>query len=158
MVSTRPLISKSSCTIPLVTVPSAPITIGITVTFMFYFFFFFQFSSTVQSLISLFTFLQFYLYYNYLFFISLEFFTSALAHGLSLEFEWQQISSSLQDSSQYSGRLLLLLLFIWTCIFFNFNFIHSFTDSCSAVNKLLSVWIAKKNKKINRLSKNIWQH
>ena len=35
---------------------------------------------------------------------SLEFITSALADGLSLEFEWQQVSSSLQDSSQYSGR------------------------------------------------------
>ena len=35
---------------------------------------------------------------------SLEFFTSALADGLSLEFEWHQVSSSLQDSSQYSGR------------------------------------------------------
>ena len=34
----------------------------------------------------------------------LEFFTPALADGLSLEFEWQQVSSSLQDSSQYSGR------------------------------------------------------
>ena len=30
---------------------------------------------------------------------SLEFFTSVLADGLSLEFEWQQVSSSLQDSS-----------------------------------------------------------
>ena len=35
---------------------------------------------------------------------SLEFFTSALADGLSLEFEWHQVSSSHQDSSQYSGR------------------------------------------------------
>ena len=35
---------------------------------------------------------------------SLEFLTSTLADGLSLEFEWQQVSSSLQDSSQYSGR------------------------------------------------------
>ena len=34
---------------------------------------------------------------------SLEFFTSVLAVGLSLEFEWQQVSSSLQDSSQDSG-------------------------------------------------------
>ena len=34
----------------------------------------------------------------------LEFFTSALADSLSLEFEWQQVSSSLQNSSQYSGR------------------------------------------------------
>ena len=35
---------------------------------------------------------------------SWEFFTSALADGLSVEFEWQQVSSSLQDSSQYSSR------------------------------------------------------
>ena len=30
---------------------------------------------------------------------SLEFFTSALADDLSLDFEWQQVSSNLQDSS-----------------------------------------------------------
>ena len=38
MVCTRPLISKSSslCINPLVTVPSVPVTIGITVTFMFH--------------------------------------------------------------------------------------------------------------------------
>ena len=36
--------------------------------------------------------------------IPLVFFTLALADGLSLEFEWQQVSSSLQDSSQYSGH------------------------------------------------------
>ena len=35
---------------------------------------------------------------------SLEFFTSALADGFLLESEWQQVYSSLQDSSQYSGR------------------------------------------------------
>ena len=35
---------------------------------------------------------------------SLEFLTSSLADGPFLEFEWQQVSSSLQDSSQYSGR------------------------------------------------------
>ena len=29
--------------------------------------------------------------------IPLEFFTSVLADGFSLEFEWQQVSSSLQD-------------------------------------------------------------
>ena len=41
MVSTRPLISKSSSSFinPLVTVPRAPITIGINVTFMFHSFF-----------------------------------------------------------------------------------------------------------------------
>ena len=37
-------------------------------------------------------------------FTPLEFFTSVLADGFLLEFEWQQVSSSLQDSSQYSGR------------------------------------------------------
>ena len=41
-----------------------------------------------------------------LLFTPLEFFTSAFAGGLSLEFEWQQASSSTQDSSQYSGRSL----------------------------------------------------
>ena len=33
-----------------------------------------------------------------------EIFMSAVADGFSLESEWQQVSSSLQDSSQYSGR------------------------------------------------------
>ena len=33
-----------------------------------------------------------------------EFFTSALAESFPLEFEWQQVSSSLQDFSQYSDR------------------------------------------------------
>ena len=33
-----------------------------------------------------------------------EFFTSAIAGGLSLESEWQQVSSGLQNSSQYSNR------------------------------------------------------
>ena len=35
---------------------------------------------------------------------SLEYFTSALANSFSLEFEWQQVPSSFQDSSQYFGR------------------------------------------------------
>ena len=34
---------------------------------------------------------------------SLKFFPSVLAGGLLLEFQWQQVSSTLQDSSQYSG-------------------------------------------------------
>ena len=54
MVSTRLLISKSSS--PLVTVPSAPITTGITVTFVFHSFF--RSSSKVSVLISLFAFFQ----------------------------------------------------------------------------------------------------
>ena len=60
MVSTRPPTSKSSRPFnnSLVTVPRAPITIGIIVTFMFHSFF--QFSCKVEVLISLFTFFQFY--------------------------------------------------------------------------------------------------
>ena len=38
-----------------------------------------------------------------LLFTLLEFFTSVLADGFSLESEWQQVSSSLQDSSHDSG-------------------------------------------------------
>ena len=37
-------------------------------------------------------------------FLHFEFFTSASADDLSLEFVWQLVSSSFQDSSQYSGR------------------------------------------------------
>ena len=60
MVSTWPPTSKSSRPFnnPLFTVPKAPITIGIIVTFMFHSFF--QFSSKVKVLISLFIFFQFY--------------------------------------------------------------------------------------------------
>ena len=60
IVSTRPLTSKSSSPFnnPLVTVPNAPITIVTIVTFMFHSFF--QFSSKVEVLILLFTFLQIY--------------------------------------------------------------------------------------------------
>ena len=42
------------------------------------------------------------LYFTYLF-TPWEFSTSVLADSLPLESEWQQVSSSLQDSSQYSG-------------------------------------------------------
>ena len=45
-----------------------------------------------------------------LLFILLEFFTSVLADGFSLEFEWQQVSSSLQDSSQYSGNAVIWMV------------------------------------------------
>ena len=60
MVSTRPPTSKSSSPFSnrLVTVPNAPITIGIIVTCMFHSFF--QFPSKVEVLILLFTFFQFY--------------------------------------------------------------------------------------------------
>ena len=69
MVSTCPLISKSSSrfTNTLEVVPSAPITIGITVTFMFH--------------------------YDYL--LLWWFFTPASADKFLLEIEWQQVSRTL---------------------------------------------------------------
>ena len=59
ILSTRPPASKSSSPLnsPLVSVPNAPITIGIIVTCMFHGF---QFPSKVQALILLFIFFQFY--------------------------------------------------------------------------------------------------
>ena len=109
MASTRPLISSFSSLFntPSITVPKVAITIGINVTFMIHCFFFnslarsrylsfFSFSfnftlwsagtakpTTLQVLFLLFTLLQF--------------FTSALADGLSLEFHRQQVSSSVQE-------------------------------------------------------------
>ena len=60
IVSTRPPTSKSSRPFnnPLVIMPNAPITIGTIVTFMFHIFL--KFSSKVEGLILLFTFLQIY--------------------------------------------------------------------------------------------------
>ena len=114
MVSARPLISKSSnlSTKLLVTVPSAPITIGITVTFMLHSCFNSQARSRYLSFFSLsfsFTCSQperqssLFVRFSLLLFTPWEIFTSASVDGLSLEIEWKQVSSSLQDSSQYSS-------------------------------------------------------
>ena len=95
MVSIRPVISKSSCpcTNPLMTVPRTPITIGIIVTHMFYSFFIslarwrylFLFSHDFISLCGL-PRQQSPQYCSIIIIIySLEFFTSALADGFSLE-------------------------------------------------------------------------
>ena len=148
MVSTWPPTCKSSRPFnnPLVTVPKAPITIGIIVTFMFHSFFNSLARSRYLSILLLLLLLfNFQLYFWFLaillqqelgwgkvviicvlriyvfcchfrmmmmmmmvvlllFFIIIiftlwEFFTSALTDGLSLESEWQQDSSGLQDSS-----------------------------------------------------------
>ena len=110
MVSSRPVISKSSspCTNPLVTVLRAQNSIDIVVTFMFHSFFNYLARSRYLSLFShSFNLLcgpqscNFSLF-CWLLFTPLEFFTSTLDGGLS--FEWQQVSSSLQDTPRYSGR------------------------------------------------------
>ena len=133
IVSTRPSTSKSfrPFNSPLIIVPKAPIPIGTIVTFMFHSFFnslgrsrylsFFSHSfsfilwsaGTAKSTILLILFSFFFflliiirsgLLAEIIIIYSLEFFSSALANGFSLESVWQQLSSSLQDSSQYSGR------------------------------------------------------
>ena len=81
MVSTRILISKSSssCTNPLVTVLYSPITIGIIVTIIIIII-------IIIIICSL-----------------LRVFHTSVSWWFLIEV-WQQVLSSLQDSSQYSGR------------------------------------------------------
>ena len=101
IVSTYPLISKSSSpfTNRLGIVPSALITISVTLTFVLHNFF----SSLVSSkYLLMFSFIIIIIIIIIHFFF--EFFTPALADRFSLESERQQISSRLQNSSLYSGR------------------------------------------------------
>ena len=93
MVSTRPPTFKSSRSFnnPLIKVPKAPITIGIIVTFKFHNFFNPLASSRYLSLFS--HSFNFILWSAGTFFW--EFFTPASADGLSLEFEWEQVSRTL---------------------------------------------------------------
>ena len=131
--STRPptFMSSRPFNNPLVIVPKAPITISAIVTFMFHSFFnslarsrylsFFSLSlgfilwsaGTAKSIILQILFFLLLIFMRsgllaetiiiIIIIYSLEFFT-ALADSLSLGFEWQEMSSSLPDSSQYSGR------------------------------------------------------
>ena len=115
-VSTRPPTSKSSSPFcnPLVTVPKTPITIGIIVSYMFHSFFnsrarlrylsFFSHSLSFILWSAKSTILRVLFFCLLLLFIPVEFFTSVLAAGFSLESEWQQVSSGLQNWSQDSGR------------------------------------------------------
>ena len=131
MVSTRPPISKSSSPFnnPLVTVPKAPITIGIIVTLMFHSFFLFP--SKVEVLIFLFIFFQFYSVFsrdskvnnfaNALFFLLI-----ISRSGLLVEIRWSVCMSKphrslcVSFSWAYAG-LCIYYLFVWS----NFNFLHT---------------------------------
>ncbi len=130
MVSTRPPTSKSSGPFnnPLVTVPKAPITIGIIVTFIFHSFF--QFSSKVEVLISLFIFFQFYSvvcrdskvdnFADFLFFFLLIIRSSLLA-----EIRWSVCISKLHRSSCVSFSRTGAVLYIYHLLAWsNFNFLH----------------------------------
>ena len=130
MVSTCPLISKCSslCTNPLVTVPSALITIGITVTFMFHSFF--QFSSKVLVLISFFVFLLFYpvvsqngkVHYS----AGCFFLLTITRSGLLAEIRWSVCISKSQrilcvSFSRMDSELCIYHLFVWS----KWNFLHN---------------------------------
>ena len=76
----------------------------------YFFFFFFLHSFIIRSrpflryLVRYYYYYCCYCYWYYYLLTPWEFFTSALADGLSPKFGWHQVSLSLQDSSQYSGR------------------------------------------------------
>ena len=129
MVSTRPPTSKSSSPFnnPFVTVPKAPITIGIIVTFMFHSFF--QFPSKVEVLILLFTFFQFYSVFSRYGkvdnFASSLFLLIIIRSGLLAEIRWSvrmlKSHRSLYVLSLRTGaRLCIYHLFVWS----NLNFLH----------------------------------
>ena len=141
MVSTRPPTSKSSRPFNnhLVTVPKAPITIGIIVTFLF------QFSGKVKVLISLFTFFQFYSVVSrdskvdnlayFLFFLLI-----IIRSGLRAEIRWSFCISKSHRGlcvsfSRTGVGLCIYHLLAWS----NLNFSHIFqwitlpTQSCLAL-------------------------
>ena len=125
LVSTCPIISKSSSPFnnPLVTLPKAPITIGIIVTFMFHSCF--QFPCKEEVLILLFTFPQFYSV------ISQSTILQVLSLSLSLSFVdyFQRLSDQFVcqspievyvSHSQGHAALYIYHLFVWS----NLNFLH----------------------------------
>ena len=127
IVSTRPPTSKSSRPFdnPLVIVPNAPIITGTIVTFMFHSFF----NSLARSRYLSFTFLQIYSvvcrdskvvnFADSLFFGWFLVLHASVTWWFPLEFEWLRMSSSLQDSSYYSDRLINAVFWMttsWTLI------------------------------------------
>ena len=134
MVSTHPPTSKSSSPLsnPLVTVPNAPVTIGIIVTCMFHSFF--QFPSKVEVLILLFTFFQFYSVVSrdskvhnfacslfFFFFFLLIIIKSGLLAGIRWFVCMLKSHRSLCVSFSRTGAgLCIYHLFVWS----NLNFLH----------------------------------
>ena len=128
MVSTRPPTSKSSSPFsnPLVTVPNAPITIGIIITCMFHSFF--QFPSKIEVLIFLFTFFHFILWsartwksttLQVLFFLLI-----IIRSGFLAEIRWSVCMSS--PIRVYVCYLLLLLLLLFIYLFFALSFFTNY--------------------------------
>ena len=65
-------------------------------------------------------------YYYWLFF---EFFIPALTDGYLLKFKWERVSSSLQDSSKYSGRSQQCSTLDWLHSFSYFPVLQTFYQS-----------------------------
>ena len=148
MVSTRLPISKSSRPFsnPLVTVPNAPITIGIILTSMFYSFF--QFPSKVEVLILLFTFFKFFSvvsrdskvdYFANSFFFLLIIIKSGLLAGIRWSVFMSKSHRSLCMSFSWTGAGLCIYHFlVWS----NLHFLHISqwitlpTQSCLALYSL----------------------
>ena len=135
MVSTRPPTSKSSNPFnsPLVTVPNAPITIGIIVTFIFHSFFLIGiFNFKVEVLILLFTFFQFYSVASrdnnvYNLASSLFLLLITITSGLLVVIRWSVCMSKSHRSlgmsfSRTATGLCIYHLFVWS----NLNFLHMF--------------------------------
>ena len=139
MVSTRPLIFKSSspCVNPLVTVPRVQITIGINVTFIFHIVF--QFPNKVKLLILLFAFCQFYfavsrdskIHYSasslsFFFFFFFFFLSFIIRSGHLAEIRWSVCMSKSQRSlcvsfSRTDSGLCIYHFFVWS----NFIFLQN---------------------------------
>ena len=147
IVSTRPPTSKSSRPFknPLVIVPKAPVTISTIVTFMFHSFF--QFSSKVEVLILLFTFLQIYSvvrrdskvdnFANDLFLLIII--RSGLLAGIRWSVCMLKSHRSLCESFSRTGSgLCIYHLFVWSNL--NFLLISQWitlpTQSCLAIYSL----------------------
>ena len=120
MVSTLPLISKfsSPCTNPLVIVPGAPITIGITVTFIFHSFF----SSLARC------------WYLSLFSFSFSF--TQWSAGLAMYTIWQVLFCFVD----YLLVLLLLLLFSPLQVFSHYHHCYYFTPCKLFTSSILSLF------------------
>ena len=125
MVSTSPLISKSSshCTNLLVTIPSVPVTTDITVTFMYHIFF--KLCSKVWVLIFLFAFLQLYPVVSRngkVRYLARSLFLFVVYHNI----RWPVCISNSQRIFYFSfsmpdSGLCIYHLFVWS----NLNFLHN---------------------------------
>ena len=80
-------------------------------------------------------------YYYYHYFAPYKFFTPALADGLLLESEWQQVSSSLQDTSQYSGQSVVWMVLVCPPIPNSFNLLTKPLEAFPSTPIIISITV-----------------